>query len=492
MAQASTLSDEELREKNNETIKMISLGGNEKIISKLPPTDHLFCLLLCRISYLQFAHRNNTIEALKTVFFTDSGYKCYIDDSDLGITGRIILNRDDILLRDFFKKNNVKDVRIYGQDDDWMVVIVDRGTKLRKEDPWAYVVFKGTVATNPIEDDYGPIQRLEAFSLKDWKDDFEVKPTRYPDNDSGIWYHHGFLERVLDLNKSENQFSQVVSNVVKDPLCKNAIWIVTGHSLGGGVSEVYTNLVNSKNIMSGMLKISRCVTFAPAPAIVREKSSCLSEEIYTMYINGDDPVARFNGDNLKDWAFDWVRRHCDPYGDVKPSLMFRMLNKLCHHLLGFPFDVFTYSHGYQKAYYRFSEHENQLDIYPEELSVEQRCDTVRFVEGFPILNGFCHWHATGSYEYNMWRKHQFSDRPDERLQFKKALEPKDGALADVMYNYLWGNLDLKGIALVFKLSFMEFFVRIFERVMVCLVPAEISIGEKLLGNYWPFKNGKMN
>jgi len=92
-----------------------------------------------------------------------------------------------------------------------------------------------------------------------------------------------------------------------NPRYKNAQWIVTGHSLGGGVAEVFTNLVQNKQIPFGVSEISRyvslrCVTFGPAPAIIKKTNSCFSKEIYSMYINGNDPVMRFNGDNVKHWA----------------------------------------------------------------------------------------------------------------------------------------------------------------------------------------------
>jgi len=134
------------------------------------------------------------------------------------------------------------------------------------------------------------------------------------------------LDRIRDLLKNQDNENEslkpTVMNVVSDPSYSKTKWIVTGHSLGGGVAEVFTNLVNKQQIACGISKISRCVTFAPAPGIVRECSSCFSKEIYTMYINGNDPVVRMNGDNLKDWAFDQVQEHSEPYGDFKQSWVF--------------------------------------------------------------------------------------------------------------------------------------------------------------------------
>jgi len=165
-----------------------------------------------------------------------------------------------------------------------------------------------------------------------------------------------------------------------------------------------------------------------------------------------------------------------------------LLDKVSHNLLGLPFDLFHYSHGHQKAYYRSSENESNVNEFPEELSFNQRCNKIRLVDGFPLLNGFCHWHATGSYEFNFWRKHQFVDREDDLAWFKTALEPKDGALADIIEKYTRGNLRLRSLAVVFKYSMTETVVRTVERILVCFAPAEIYIWQRLFGTYWPFKS----
>jgi len=168
---ATTLSGEKLKEKK-EKILGISMSCDEKIISYLPPTEDLFCLLLSRISYLQSYHRKKTIEEMKNIFCEDG--MPYIDQSDLGLAGPIILNPDDTLMRDFFEKNHVKGVRIHRQAQDWMLVIVDRGTKSHDNEPLAYVVFKGTVTSQPINDDSGPMERILAATSRDWQTDLTM------------------------------------------------------------------------------------------------------------------------------------------------------------------------------------------------------------------------------------------------------------------------------------------------------------------------------
>jgi len=131
---------------------------------------------------------------LDAIFSSESEDKTgYIDDSDIGITGRIILNPDDTLMRNFFEKNHVKDVQIHGQGYDWMVVTADDGNTSPAKKPFAYVVFNGTVGSNPIYDDSGAIQRVRAFMLKDWVTDLDFKAKKYPDNEFGVYYHEGFL-----------------------------------------------------------------------------------------------------------------------------------------------------------------------------------------------------------------------------------------------------------------------------------------------------------
>jgi len=272
--------------------------------------------------------------------------------------------------------------------------------------------------------------------------------------------------------------------VVMDPSYKNAQWIVTGHSLGGSLAQVYTNLVNSQQIACGMSKISRCVSFAPAAVIYRENCSCISKDIYSMYINGKDPVVRCNGDNLEDWAFNWVREHSDLHGELH-SWASLLLYKVSHYLLGFPCDALMYSHGHQKTYYQSSENE-----FHEDLSYNQRCERIRFVDGFPFLNSFCHWHSSGSYEFNFWRKHQFKGRADDLAEFRRALE-HEGGLAEFIYNYLFSNLRLVCLSNVFKFSSMAL-IKIVERFLEWIIPSEISIVESLFGTYWPFKNRNMN
>jgi len=260
--------------------------------------------------------------------------------------------------------------------------------------------------------------------------------------------------------------------VVMDPSYKNAQWIVTGHSLGGSLAQVYTNLVNSQQIACGMSKISRCVSFAPAAVIYRENCSCISKDIYSMYINGKDPVVRCNGDNLEDWAFNWVREHSDLHGELH-SWASLLLYKVSHYLLGFPCDALMYSHGHQKTYYQSSENE-----FHEDLSYNQRCERIRFVDGFPFLNSFCHWHSSGSYEFNFWRKHQFKGRADDLAEFRMALE-HEGGLAENIYNYLRSNLRLVCLSNLFKFSSLELLIRTVGRVLEWIIPSEIYIVESL-------------
>jgi len=97
--------------------------------------------------------------------------------------------------------------------------------------------------------------------ISDWKLNLNSEFQLYDD----VYCHAGFLSGYLSI---ESTLHDMCSDTDKDDETK---WIVTGHSMGGGISQIITQF--------SRLKIDKCVVFASPRVFLKNQKDITSGKI---------------------------------------------------------------------------------------------------------------------------------------------------------------------------------------------------------------------